>query len=309
MLLILFIVIHLLICLCLYLLDSMGILKCSKMVFVLAVLIPVWGLLCLMILEMRSRGRQEIREEVGIEKLKINDEIHKSILMEEDPAEDKVVPLEEALLINDPSLRRELMMEVMYSNPDDYVEQLQQARMNDDTEVVHYAVTALAELQKDYDLRFQELQHRMEEFPDNGEILEEYLELLAQYLDSGLLEGNARELQLRNYSNLLGDKLRRDGDNLRLYEKKIQADLMSGEYNQAYEEIKRVMDLWPKNEKGYLFLIQYYAAVKNREGITETLMMLERRNIHLSAEGRGVVRFWGDGREKKDEAKKEEDGT
>lgn len=302
MLLILFLILHLLICLILYLLGRTGVLRCGGMVFVLAFLVPVFGLACLLILEIRSRGKQQIKEEVGIEKLKVNDEVHKSILMEEDPAESRVVPLEEALLINDPSLRRELMMEIMYSNPDDYVEQLQEARMNDDTEVVHYAVTALAELQKDYDLRFQELQRRMEEEPDDKEILEEYLELLDQYLGSGLLEGNARELQLRNYSDLLGDKLERDGDNLRLYEKKIQADLMSGEYNQAYEDISRVLEIWPKSEKGYLFLIQYYASVKNRHGITETIGLLERRNIHLSAEGRGIVRFWDGGSAKVNEA-------
>ena len=302
MLLILFLILHLLICLILYLLGRTGVLRCGGMVFVLAFLVPVFGLACLLILEIRSRGKQQIKEEVGIEKLKVNDEVHKSILMEEDPAESRVVPLEEALLINDPSLRRELMMEIMYSNPDDYVEQLQEARMNDDTEVVHYAVTALAELQKDYDLRFQELQRRMEEEPDDKEILEEYLELLDQYLGSGLLEGNARELQLRNYSDLLGDKLERDGDNLRLYEKKIQADLMSGEYNQAYEDISRVLEIWPKSEKGYLFLIQYYASVKNRHGITETIGLLERRNIHLSSEGRGIVRFWDGGSAKVNEA-------
>ncbi|HIT67099.1 MAG TPA: hypothetical protein IAB61_07685 [Candidatus Merdisoma merdipullorum] len=300
--LLLFLVIHLVLCLVLYLLIWLGALKCGKMAFMLVLLVPVWGVVCLVIQEIRARGKQQIREEVGIEKLKVNDEVHKSILMEEDPAEERVVPLEEALLINDPSLRRELMMEVMYSNPDDYVEQLQEARMNDDTEVVHYAVTALAELQKDYDLKFQEIQRRMEEEPDDDELLEKYLELLDQYLGSGLLEGNARELQLRNYSNLLSEKLKKDGDSLRLYEKKIQADLLVGEYNQAYEDIERVLNLWPKHELGYLFLIQYYASVKNRAGISQTLELLERRQIHLSAEGRGTVRFWKDGSVKADEA-------
>ena len=89
-------------------------------------LVPLWGLLALLFLEIRTRGRQDIYEEVGIEKLKINDAIHRSILMEEDPIEDRVVPLEEALLINDPLTRRELMMEVMYANPDDYVKQLKE---------------------------------------------------------------------------------------------------------------------------------------------------------------------------------------
>lgn len=300
--LLLFLIIHIVLCLVLYLLMRTGMLRCGTMVFFMVLMIPVWGLVCLVILEIRARGKQQIREEIGIEKLKVNDEVHKSILMEEDPGGERVVPLEEALLINDPSLRRELMMEVMYSNPDDYVEQLQEARMNDDTEVVHYAVTALAELQKEYDLKFQALQRRMEEEEDDEEILDQYLELLDQYLGSGLLEGNARALQLRNYSDLLNDKMKKSGESLRLYEKKIQADLLVGEYNQAYDEIGRVLELWPKKETGYLFLIQYYASVKNRDGITQTLALLERREIHLSAEGRSTVRFWKGGNVEANEA-------
>ena len=133
---------------------------------------------------------------MGIEKLKINDAVHRSILLEEDSMEDRVVPLEEAFLINEPSTRRELMMEVMYENPDDYVRQLKEARTNDDTEVVHYAVTALVELQKDYDLQFQELDWEMEKNPDSEDILDRYLQLLNQYLASDIPEGNARMLVL-----------------------------------------------------------------------------------------------------------------
>lgn len=78
----------------------------------LVCLVPVWGILALFFLEIRNRGKRETLEDVGIEKLKINDEIYRSILMDEDPIEDRVVPLEEALLINDPATRRELQQRV-----------------------------------------------------------------------------------------------------------------------------------------------------------------------------------------------------
>ncbi|WP_373218665.1 hypothetical protein [Ruminococcus sp. 5_1_39BFAA] len=173
---VLFLLIHIIICLLVYILMRLDILKSSRMAVVLAWLVPIWGLGCVLVLEIRSRGKQEIREEVGIEKLKINDEIHRSILMEEETGEDRIVPIEEALLINDSAIRRELMMEIMYSNPDNYVAQLQEARMNDDTEVVHYAVTALVELQKEYDLQFQEMEKKLSDVPDDEHILNDYIE-------------------------------------------------------------------------------------------------------------------------------------
>ena len=39
--------------------------------------------------------------------------------------------------------REELMMDILYDDVGEYVEVLKNARMNDDTEVVHYATTAM----------------------------------------------------------------------------------------------------------------------------------------------------------------------
>lgn len=287
-----FLILHIIICILLTIGMWLHILKAPKMVMMLAWFVPVWGILCVIVLDIRVRFAGEYAEEVGVEKLKINDEIHRSILMEEDPTEGRVVPLEEALLINDTATRRQLMMEIMYSNPDDYVSQLQDARMNDDTEVVHYAVTALVELQKEYDLQFQEMERKMEENPDDEDILFRYLELVEQYLDSGLLEGNTRNIQLRVYSDLLEKKLKTAVHKLPLYEKKIEADLMVGEYERAYQDIEKVLYEWPNDESGYLFLIQYYALVKNRTGIDQVLAQIRRRKLYLSPKGRNVVKFW-----------------
>lgn len=287
------VILHIVICLILYLLMKAGILKCTTMVVPLMFFVPIWGLGCFIVLELRSRINPDSFEEVGIEKLKINDEIHKSILMDEDTSEGRVVPLEEALLVNDPHTRRNLMMEVMYADPGDYVGQLQEARMNDDTEVVHYAVTALTELQKEYDLQFQKMDRELTENPGDEKILNDYMVLLERYLASGLLEGNARNLQLRNYSNLLEQRLEKN-ETPALWCKKIDADLKVGEYDAAYQGIQRVMELWPKDERGYLRLIQYYALVRERSGIDQVIAMIHNRGIYLTPEGRNVLQFWGE---------------
>ncbi len=292
---ILLLVIHIIICIVVYLLMRAGILKSTRMIMPLVCMVPAAGLAALLVLEIRSRGKQEILEEVGIEKLKINDEIHRSILMDEDPVEDRIVPLEEALLINEPSARRELMMEIMYANPSDYVEQLKEASLNDDTEVVHYAVTALSELQKEYDLQFQELEWEMRKHPEDTELEDRYISLLSRYLGSGLAEGNARNVKLRDYSDMLGRRLETRQDSLRLYRDKVETDFQIKEYGKAYQVIQEILGRWEKNEAGYLLLLRYYAAMNSRAGIDSVLGMIERKGIYLSPEGRTEVRFWQKG--------------
>ena len=207
MLIVLLLIIHLILCVILYILMRLSILKSPRIIMPMVLLVPLWGLFVLLFLELRTRQKQPKRREVGIEKLKINDFVQRSILVEENSVEERIVPLEEALLINEPGTRRELMMEILYDNPGDYVELLKDARTNDDTEVVHYAVTALAELQKEYDLKFQELDWKMDQEPDNSDLIDDYLRLLNRYLASGIAEGNDRKLKLQTYSGMLEKKI------------------------------------------------------------------------------------------------------
>ena len=184
------------------------------------------------------------------------------------------------------------MMEVLYADPEDYVEQLKGARMNEDTEVVHYAVTALTELQKEYELQFQELERQRKEDPENEEVTERYLDVLKRYLESGIAEGNERKIKLTIYSSLLEEQIRRYPEELDLREEKARADLDTGAYAAAKREIRQILDHWNRSETGYLLMLQYYSAVWDRRGIDGVLEEIQRKNIHLTPRGRRMTGFW-----------------
>lgn len=294
MIVVFLLLIHLIVCIVLYILVRLSVLKCPKTIMPMVFLVPLWGLFVMLLLEFRTRDQKPEHTEVGIEKLKVNDFVHRSILVEENPAEERIVPLEEALLINKPGTRRELMMEIMYDDPNDYVNLLKEARMNDDTEVVHYAVTALAELQKEYDLQFQELEWKMEQDPGNERLADEYLQLLNQYLNSGIAEGNDRKLKLQTYSNILEKKISLEPQNMNYRREKVQVDLMTGNHMDMYRDIEYIIRNWPGNETGYLLMLQYFSLAKNREGMEKVMELINKKNIYLTPDGRRQIRFWQD---------------
>ena len=78
-----------------------------------------------------------------VEKLRVDDELHRSIRVEDRAGTAATVPLEEALILDTAEQRRKLILSVLTEDPVQYYDLLQQARMNDDSEVVHYAATAL----------------------------------------------------------------------------------------------------------------------------------------------------------------------
>ena len=71
------------------------------------------------------------------------------------------------MLLNQPGVRRKLIMDVLNDDPGEYMELLKKARMNDDVEVVHYAITAMVELSKDYDYRLQQIERRYARQPED----------------------------------------------------------------------------------------------------------------------------------------------
>ena len=118
-----------------------GFLKAKMYMLSLAVFVPVWGPVCVLLIHFQLFSGTDQVKTVGVEKLRVNEEIYKNMFPAMEENDRDVVPLEEALLLNDPS-RRGTDHDVLNDNPGEYVELLKQARMNEDVEVVHYAITA-----------------------------------------------------------------------------------------------------------------------------------------------------------------------
>ncbi len=105
------------------------------------IFVPVWGMICVLLLHFQIFFHQDKKREIGIEKMKINEEIYRSIIAPKEESDRNIVPLEEVLLIDEADMRRDLIMNILNDDPENYIDMLKQARMNDDVEVVHYAIT------------------------------------------------------------------------------------------------------------------------------------------------------------------------
>ncbi len=294
----LLLLLHLLLCLIVYILIKIRILKSTSMIMVFVLFIPIFGFLCLIFLEFASRGDLEAKIEVGVEKLKINDEVYRSIIQDEDSTRNLVVPLQEALLMNDATVRRQLIMDILYSNVGEYVDVLMAAKSNDDSEVVHYATTAMVELQKDYEEELR--QRRLDWEADEGDwlLLDAYVRTLERYVDSGLLNGN----MLRGWQVILSDLLSRqmeeeqwtEEERLRLCQKKFEVDMDIQDYAAADAGVQLALERWPDQEEGYLMKIQLALAHKDISEIHRTISALEEGGIYLSPNARQALRFWKD---------------
>lgn len=158
---------HALVCLVLWTLMKLGLLPVRGHMLAVMVLVPLWGPLLVVLLSVRSAVFGDDLKDATLETLRINDDMHRSMLVQAREGDDGVVPLEEALIVNDPGDRRRLMLSMLTEDPDAYLAQLQAAKLNDDVEVAHYAATAVAQISKESDLKLQQLERAFKTDPSS----------------------------------------------------------------------------------------------------------------------------------------------
>ena len=283
-------IIHLLLCVAVFFLIAMGMLKVRMEVMPLVIFVPLWGVVCVMLIHFQLLLAGKYSASIGVEKLRINEEIYRSFLV---PDEDSkgVAPLEDVLLLDEAKTRRKQMMELLNDNPVQYLELLRQARMNSDVEVVHYATTAMSELNKEYDLKLQKAEKNYGDNPESPERLDEYLEVLGDYLDKALAPERIQKIQRQQYAMLLQKRQNQRPELQNGVELERQL-LRLGEFEQAENVLKELEQKWPSEQQIWLLKVEYAARQKNGRQIRRILREAEEKHIYFTTQTRESLEFW-----------------
>lgn len=286
--------IHTLVCLVLSTLVKLGMLPVRGQMLPAMVLVPLWGPL-LLVLCARGEAFGDALEDGTLESLRLNDEIRRGMQVQVREGDAGVVPLEEALIVNDPSDRRRLMLSMLTEDPDAYLAQLQAAKLNDDVEVAHYAATAVAQISKESDLKLQQLERAFKTDP-TAENLDAYCDYLGEYLASGLAEGRVEQIQRQQYARLLARRCEReDGAALRIRYATALAD--AGELDEAEAVITQLVAEVPDDQEAWMLCLRLAVTRRDGEAVQQVIDAIDNQHVYLSAENREKLAFWRDGGE------------
>lgn len=244
----------------------------------------------------RARSQQievGIEESLALENHSLELEVEEEDSIDLRASEDvrQWVPIEEALLLNDSITKRELMMSMLKDQPSNVVALLQEARMNEDVEVVHYATVMLAELHKDYDLKVHQLKEELAEQPDNLSLLEELCLVLEEYLISGLVAGKFAESSRRQYIDLLRRKVALSHE-LKDFIRLGQQYLALGEEQRVRQVLEYCQINWPTDESYRVFQFQALVALGDRLGLQQFFQDIDTCHVYFSRRNRQVIQFW-----------------
>lgn len=286
----LFLLLHLLLCAAVFFGIAVGALQVRMELMPMVVFVPVWGVVCVLLIHFQLLLAGRRSSEIGVEKLRIQEEIYRSFLV---PEQERAgaAPLEDVLLLDEAGTRRSQLMKLLNDDPSQYLELLQKARMNSDVEVVHYATTAMSELNKEYDLKLQRAEKRYSDAPDDPRRLEEYIAVLGDYLDKALAPERVQRIQRAQYAVLL-QKQQKRAPTLENGAELVRVLLRLRELEEAEQALAALADRWPEQETVWLLRVECAARRQDGPRLRDILRQAEERQIYFTAQARKALAFW-----------------
>ena len=283
---------HILVCLLIFFEMLRGKIRLQKYMLIVAFLLPFWGALIILILHFEWGFSPDDAAHISANKMSIESELYKSVSADEKRS-DQTVPIEEALLINSAKEKRTLIMDILNENPRDYVEFLQKAGNNDDTEVVHYAVTAMVEISKENDYTLQMLEAEYAASPHDLDILTRYCDFLWGCLVQNLMQGQVEVMNRALFSKLVQEKLALK-ETLEDYKRLVLNELCCKNLDRAKEALAQMKKNWSQTEEYVLLNIEYLTLMNKGREIKKFIRKVNGSQIFLSSQTKEVLAFWAD---------------
>ncbi len=283
--------VHFIICAVVLIMIKMGKIRTRHIIFPAVLFLPVCGLCLLIVDERQMRRSDRSLKDVEDYGEVLGDDVWQREVMTQDDDE-FVVPLEEAMTINSPALSRKLMMKLLHTNPEQYVELLKKVTLSDDVELTHYATTSMMEIQSRYEAKIGELLEDIKENPDDTEAFVRCRNQLRAYIDSGLISDTV----LMQYRMRLDEVLKKlcsmQPDAVRYELEYIENSILIGKTDDIEKRLEKLEKKYPDDARVYRLFVQYYYFTKNGDGISDVIRKIEERGIYLDNAGKQWLEAW-----------------
>lgn len=203
------------------------------------------------------------------------------------------VPMTEALYMNDFDYRRKMIMQLL--NEEDtlqYLEVLQDALENEDTETSHYASTVIMELQRKVQEELIEKEVLYEQNHSEPAFACEWEKILYRVLESTLYdEQNLKRYFVKYYR--VSDQLLAQERPEELYLKhRIEVMFKEKDYTRSFPMCQRYLDVYPSSEDAVRCQIEYFILTKNSAGMQAFLAEMSERPVKLTQKTLEYIRVF-----------------
>lgn len=283
--------VHLVLCALICLALHLGWLRFSRQMLPMILLVPLFGVLTAIVAEVILRTGRNGSRDITLEDPHLeNADLRLHTITRDHHGQ--VIPIQEALRINNAETRRNLILEILHQDPRNYILQLQEACSDSDLEVSHYASTAMMEIQREFELTTQQAEADHAKHPEDPGKLSHAIHCMQRYIDSGLINASVAPAYRHRLAALLEKQIASAPEDMATRLAAVDNYLAIGNLTGAQIQSDAAVRRWSGREQVWLSRLKVCHAMADTDGMRTTLDEIRRRNIYLSPEGRSVLQFW-----------------
>lgn len=234
------------------------------------------------------------REIINIEDLSFSKEKIETIVKDDVQTALNKVPIEEALEVSNVQNTRRLLLNVLKEDTDNFIHSINKATSNPDSEVSHYAATAITDIISKFKQNEKILKMNYEENPKNMEAAELYWQHLSEFLNTGVLP---RVEQERYFSILEKLTLRLELDGVSClsgenYYVLTNLSVKLGKLERAQIWVEQAFKLFENDLYSYKAGLKFYYEAKKFDQFKILLERLMEVDVPLDYETLELIRFY-----------------
>ena len=203
------------------------------------------------------------------------------------------VAMTEALKINDFEYRRNMIMQLL--NEEDtlqYLDVLQAALDNEDSETSHYASTVIMELQRKMQEDLMKKEFFYEKNREDFQAAKEWEQLLFKVLGSSLYDDYNKKRYFVKYDRVSDFLLSLEHPEEECFRHRIEILFLQESYTRAQEFCWRYLEEYPKSEDAVYYQIKLYIWTKDADGMQAFLESLSGRPVVLTQKTLKYIRVF-----------------
>jgi hypothetical protein len=203
-----------------------------------------------------------------------------------------IVPMEEALIINNNQIKRSLLIEALKKDFFKSIYFIKKAITDTDTETSHYAAAALMELKDKLtrELRKAREQYNMDK--SNVQNIEKYAHAMKQMIESSLVSTADQDPLLREYVHTVEHLTLVFPNEQKYYIDLVNYLLKKGEYMRAEGACAMFLQNAAESETPYMLYLKIYYEMGMRNEFNVFLSRLQSSSVKLSSNALNMLRFW-----------------
>ena len=240
---------------------------------------------------------EEVHKPKAYSELYIDEDFHADnyrILKDVDyEKEANYVSMEEALSIGSFEYRRKMIMQLLEEKDTmQYLDILQSALQNEDTETSHYASTVIMELQRIVQEDLIKIERQYEINPKEHENASAWENLLYEVLCSNLYDEFNKKRYFIKYADVSNKILEEEMPDEIFFQHKIHILLIEKNYTEVQILCERYLECYPHSEDAILCRMEGYIQARDMDGMKVFLQNLSSRPVILTQKTLQYIRIF-----------------